>query len=224
VWGRSRSACPADERRRRLLAPGRPRKRKARLLRCGGALIASPHAAGRAEALLLASLVVAGLEGFAPPLHVLETCVLLLHYRPMAAGQGFEPHLPDSESGVLPLNYVPLHTALIPLLDLPDESHTEFLWSGKWDSNPRPRRPERRALARLRYSPIGIKNRCSESLAGGPEQRWKEPTWTLRVMSYHAAPRRQSTAWRRYARGTAPARLLIAIRDCTSDTTLRTPK
>ena len=29
--------------------------------------------------------------------------------------------------------------------------------------------------ARLRYSPIGTKNRCSESLAGGPEQRWKNP-------------------------------------------------
>src|SRR6266508_4134380 len=28
VWGRSRSACPADERRRRLLAPGRPRKER----------------------------------------------------------------------------------------------------------------------------------------------------------------------------------------------------
>jgi len=54
LGGRSRSACPADERRRRLLAPGRPRKRKARLLRCGGALIASPRAADRAEALPLA--------------------------------------------------------------------------------------------------------------------------------------------------------------------------
>ena len=77
---------------------------------------------------------------------------------------------------------------------------------------------------RLRYSPIGIKNRCSESLAGGPEQRRKEPTWTLRVMSYHVAPRRQSTAWRRYAWGSAPTRLLIAIRDCASDTTPRTPQ
>ena len=81
---------------RRRAAPqvaraGPSQKDKAQLLRCRGALIASPRAADRAEALPLASLLVAGLEGFAPPLHVLETRVLLLHYRPMAAGEGIKP-------------------------------------------------------------------------------------------------------------------------------------
>ena len=36
----------------------------------------------------------------------------------------------------------------------PTDSFTQITWSGRRDSNPRPLRPERSALARLRYSPI----------------------------------------------------------------------
>ncbi len=73
---------------RRRAAPqvaraGPSQKRKARLLRCGGALIASPRAAGRAEALPLASLVVAGAPGLEPGVADLESAGLPLTDTPV---------------------------------------------------------------------------------------------------------------------------------------------
>ncbi len=68
---------------------------------------------------------------------------------------GIEPTSPAWEAGALPLSYTRAHIGSVAVHTRPCKGR----WSERQDSNLRPLRPERNALAKLSYAPMCLSSR-----------------------------------------------------------------